>query len=100
MTDSEIVDLMGAGFFFSQKEDYVAAMDLARRAADAAAKRERERCERLAWAEPCLPGPIPDHVRQAVEAALKNGKLEEVCRHFASTMRSAIASKIREGSTA
>jgi hypothetical protein len=48
MNDAEIASLMGAGFNFSQVEDYDLAMQLARRVAQASAEKERKRCLKVA----------------------------------------------------
>ena len=58
---------------------------------------EHARCLKIAEDEPNLPGSMPSHVREAAEKALANGKLEDVCRHFAGGMQKSIAKKIREG---
>ena len=57
---------------------------------------EKWRCFRVAEDEPNLPGPIPPHVLELVERAIKNGKLEEICRHFAGSMQKSISKKIQE----
>lgn len=58
---------------------------------------ERERCAKIADDEPNFPGPMPKEVREQVEKAITNGKLEDICRHFSGSMQRTITKKIREG---